>query len=94
MEARFTHAKPSAYAACRAKIDHMAGYRPPKKHLHKEFLYLNHDTVLNSQFADHAAALRRCAAATAQVLRGMRGLLHSCRARGGPCRSNVQMCAP
>lgn len=26
----------------------MAGYRPPKKHLHREFLYLNHDTVLNS----------------------------------------------
>lgn len=26
----------------------MAGYRPPKKRLHREFLYLNHDTVLNS----------------------------------------------
>lgn len=23
-------------------------YKPPKKHLHREFLYLNHDTVLNS----------------------------------------------
>jgi hypothetical protein len=26
----------------------MSTYRPPKKRLHKEFLYLNHDTVLNS----------------------------------------------
>lgn len=26
----------------------LVSYRPPKKHLHREFLYLNHDTVLNS----------------------------------------------
>lgn len=26
----------------------MAGYRAPKQRLHREFLYLNHDTVLNS----------------------------------------------
>jgi hypothetical protein len=26
----------------------MSGYRPPKKRLHHEFLYLNHDTVLNA----------------------------------------------
>jgi len=26
----------------------MPTYRPPKKRLHREFLYLNHDTVLNS----------------------------------------------
>jgi hypothetical protein len=26
----------------------MSTYRPPKQRLHKEFLYLNHDTVLNS----------------------------------------------
>ena len=26
----------------------MSGYRPPKKRLHREFLYLNHDSVLNS----------------------------------------------
>ena len=26
----------------------MTGYKPPKKRLHREFLYLNHDSVLNS----------------------------------------------
>ena len=26
----------------------MTGYRAPKKRLHREFLYLNHDTILNS----------------------------------------------
>lgn len=26
----------------------MSGYRRPKKHLHREFLYLNHETVINS----------------------------------------------
>jgi hypothetical protein len=26
----------------------MSGYRKPKKHLHREFLYLNHETVINS----------------------------------------------
>jgi len=26
----------------------MSGYRKPKTHLHREFLYLNHDTIINS----------------------------------------------
>jgi hypothetical protein len=26
----------------------VAGYKPPKKRLHRDFLYLNHDTVINS----------------------------------------------
>jgi hypothetical protein len=26
----------------------VAGYKPPKKRLHRDFLYLNHDTVMNS----------------------------------------------
>lgn len=32
----------------------MSGYRPPKHRLHREFLYLNHDTVLNSLSAVEA----------------------------------------
>ena len=32
----------------------VSGYRPPKQRLHREFLYLNHDTVLNSLSAIEA----------------------------------------
>ncbi|HEX3781415.1 MAG TPA: hypothetical protein VHX38_17280 [Pseudonocardiaceae bacterium] len=32
----------------------MSGYRKPKQHLHREFVYLNHDTILNSLSAIEA----------------------------------------
>lgn len=35
----------------------MAGYKKPKKHLHREFLYLNHDTIINSLSALEAGKI-------------------------------------
>lgn len=35
----------------------MAGYKRPKRHLHREFLYLDHDTILNSLSALEAGKI-------------------------------------
>ena len=35
----------------------MPGYKKPKKHLHREFLYLNHDTIINSLSALEAGKI-------------------------------------
>jgi hypothetical protein len=35
----------------------MSGYKKPKRHLHREFVYLNHDTILNSLSAIEAGKI-------------------------------------
>lgn len=35
----------------------MAGYNKPKKHLHREFLYMNHETIMNSLSALEAGKI-------------------------------------
>lgn len=35
----------------------MSGYNKPKKHLHREFMYLNHDTIINSLSALEAGKI-------------------------------------
>ncbi len=35
----------------------MSGYKRPKNHLHREFLYLNHDTIINSLSALEAGKI-------------------------------------
>lgn len=62
----------------------MAGYRPPKKHLHKEFLYLNHDTVLNSLSALEAGKVDEIIQKVAEAKEGgLEATLGSGPVRGG-----------
>jgi hypothetical protein len=48
----------------------MSGYRKPKARLHREFVYLNHDTVLNSLSALEAGKVDEIIEKTSEAREG------------------------
>jgi hypothetical protein len=68
----------------------MSGYRAPKTRLHREFLYLNHDTILNSLSALEAGKVDEIIQKVSQAKEG--GLEGSVRAgpvKGGGGRKKI-----